>query len=77
MAFVDVAGNPLTELPTEIRDFFKTGLLVVYAINAGVAALSVKQAEIRSQPKAFWAVKSLLLGGLALKELTEIAPSKK
>uniref|UniRef100_A0A7S1UFT4 Uncharacterized protein n=1 Tax=Phaeomonas parva TaxID=124430 RepID=A0A7S1UFT4_9STRA len=75
-AFVEVPGNPLTELPQPIRDFLSTGLLVTYAINAGTVLLALSAAEQRRQPKALWGIKCFFLGGLALKELTEIEPVK-
>mmetsp|Transcript_2770 Transcript_2770/g.11360 ORF Transcript_2770/g.11360 Transcript_2770/m.11360 type:complete len:360 (+) Transcript_2770:173-1252(+) len=72
--FVDVPGNPLTELPVQLRDFLATGLLVTYVINIPVAILAVNAAGQRRQPKLLWGIKAFVLGGLALKELTEIEP---
>uniref|UniRef100_A0A7S2V0V8 Uncharacterized protein n=1 Tax=Fibrocapsa japonica TaxID=94617 RepID=A0A7S2V0V8_9STRA len=70
-ANIEYPGNPLTELPTEIRDFLKTGLVVNYAINAVLAVFSIFKARNLSQPPQFWFGKTLLLGGLAYNELTQ------
>lgn len=60
---------PLTNLPDEYRDFLKQGLVLTSIINVGVAVLSVSEAESRKQPSWFWAIKSLLIGGVALNQL--------
>mmetsp|Transcript_14028 Transcript_14028/g.18329 ORF Transcript_14028/g.18329 Transcript_14028/m.18329 type:complete len:370 (+) Transcript_14028:95-1204(+) len=76
-AFIDYPGLPLTELPLEIRDFLKMGLLVNYSINTVLAILSIfKSGELR-QPTGFWFGKTLLLGGLAFQELNQIELDRK
>lgn len=74
--FIDLPGFPLTSLPYDVREFLKTGLLVVYAINAGIAYLSYLEAKRIGQPPAFWAVKGFFLGGLSFNELSQIEPIK-
>lgn len=74
--FVELQGFPLTELPYELRDFLKTGLLVVYVINTGIGFLSYLEAKRVGQPAAFWAFKGFVLGGLAFNELSQIEPRK-
>lgn len=82
-AFAEYPGNPLTELPTEIRDFLKTGMALTLAINGVLAVLSVPLAAGKKQPVPLWAGKALLLGGLAFDELNrapdlnKAAPARK
>lgn len=79
-AFVEYPGNPLTQLPTEIRDFLKSGLLVTYSINTVLAVLAIFRAGEKRLPVPFWTVKTFLLGGLAFDELNRSpaqAPKKK
>jgi len=68
-AFVEYPGNPLTEFPYEIRDFLKTGLLLTYLINTGLAVLALPLAAGKNQPPLLWTAKTFLLGGLAFDEL--------
>ncbi|CAM9332913.1 unnamed protein product [Hapterophycus canaliculatus] len=74
--FIDLPGFPLTSLPYDVREFLKTGLLVVYAINSAIAYLSYLEAKRVGQPAGFWAVKGFLLGGLSFNELSQIEPIK-
>eukprot|EP00904_Undaria_pinnatifida_P013031 jgi/Undpi1/8859/HiC_scaffold_25.g11321.m1 len=74
--FVELPGFPLTSLPYDVREFLKTGLLVVYVINAGISYLSYLEAKRVGQPAGFWAVKGFFLGGLAFNELSQIEPRK-
>jgi len=71
---VEDPGNPLTNLPLPIRNFFVTGLGLVFAVNVVLSALSISPAIARKQPWYFWAFKTLLLGGLAYDELMQIPP---
>jgi len=68
-AFVEYPGNPLTEFPYEIRDFLKTGLLLTYLINTGLAVLALPLAAGKNQPPLLWTAKTFLLGGLAFDEV--------
>ncbi len=68
-AFVEFPGFPLTNLPYEMRDFLKGGLVVVYLINAVLAYDSIKEAKKRDQSVFFWALKCFVLGALAHNEL--------
>ena len=68
--FVYDPSFPLTNLPVEFRDFFKQGLLAVYAVNAVVAGAAFFEAQKRDQPVAFWVVKCLFIGGVAFNQLT-------
>ena len=74
-AFAQDSGNPLTNLPTEIRGALKGGLLVTYGINTALTAISIPTALSKNLPVLFWAPKVLLLGGLAFDELNN-APEK-
>ena len=64
-------GNPLTEFPPEIRDFLKQGLINVYIINAALAVRAFLVAKSKNLPPVFWAVKTLILGGIPLYELSQ------
>jgi len=75
-AFVEYPGNPLTEFPTEIRDFLKTSIAIVLAINAVLVAMAVPLAAEKNQPVPLWAVKTFLLGGISFDELNR-APKLK
>ena len=75
-AFVEFPGFPLTNLPYEMRDFLKTGLVVVYFINGVLAWDSIKQAQKRDQSVFFWALKCFVLGALAHNELLLIREKK-
>eukprot|EP01031_Cornospumella_fuschlensis_P031249 gene31249-37761_t len=68
-AFVYAPGNPLTEFPPEIRTFLQNGLLAVYSINLVLAVQAAFKAKAKHLPVAFWAMKTLLLGGIAFYEL--------
>jgi len=68
-AFVYEPNFPLTAAPVEYRDFLKQGLAVIYFINVAVAVLAFQEAGSRGQPRVFWALKSLLIGGVALNQL--------
>ncbi|CAM9620480.1 unnamed protein product [Ectocarpus sp. 12 AP-2014] len=74
--FIEVPGFPLTSLPYDVREFLKTGLLVTYVINAGIAYLSYLEAKRIGQPAGFWAVKGFVLGGLSFNELSQIESVK-
>jgi hypothetical protein len=75
--FVYSPGNPLTAFPPEIREFIRTGLFVVYSINAVLAVQAFFNAKGKNLPGIFWAVKTLLLGGVAYYEVTQAKdPSK-
>ena len=68
------AGFPLTEVPDEYRVLIQEGFVINYAINAACAVYSRGVAERKQEPVSFWFVKVLLLGGLALGELTQAVP---
>ncbi|CAN0097661.1 unnamed protein product [Pylaiella littoralis] len=71
-AFIELPGFPLTSLPYDVREFLKTGMLVVYVINAAIAYLSYLEAKRVGQPPGFWAFKGFVLGGLSFNELSQI-----
>lgn len=70
-AFVYAPGNPLTEFPTEIREFLRQGLIVTYSVNFVLAIQSFFQAKQKNLPAVFWAVKCLIFGGVAFYELSQ------
>ena len=74
-AFVEYPGNPLTELPVELRDFLKSGLAIICSINVVLAGISVPVSVRKGQPAVFWFIKTSILGGLAFSELRN-APNK-
>lgn len=69
--FVSAPGNPLTDFPSEIRDFFRSGLTFTYAINAILAVQAFFKAKEKNLPPTFWATKTFLLGGIAFYEVNE------
>ncbi|KAG5191679.1 hypothetical protein JKP88DRAFT_352221 [Tribonema minus] len=69
--FVVYPGFPLTELPYDLRSFLQRGLMITYVINAAMAAAAFGKAKSVGQPPVFWAVKTLVLGGLAYNELAQ------
>ena len=69
MTYVHDGALPLTNLPQEYRDFFQQGLICVYIVNTGLAALAYFEAKERTQPTTFWTIKTLLLGGVAFNQL--------
>ena len=71
---VPTAGFPLTTLPDEYRDLIKEGLVLNYLVNAACAVYSRGIAAEKGEPVNFWFGKILLLGGLALGELTQAVP---
>lgn len=64
-------GNPLTEFPPEIRNFLKQGLVNVYAINSALAVRAFFVAKAKNLPPIFWAIKTFILGGIPLYELSQ------
>ena len=74
-AFVEYPGNPLTELPVELRDFLKSGLAIICGINVVLAGISVPVSVRKGQPAVFWFIKTSILGGLAFSELRN-APNR-
>ena len=68
-AFIYLPGNPLTEFPREIRTFLKQALGVTYSINAILAIFAFLSAKSKNLPPVFWAVKTLLIGGIAIYEI--------
>jgi len=73
-SFISYPGFPLTQVPDEYRGLLQIGLVITYAINAVCAVYARGIAEAKQQPVSFWTAKVLLLGGLALGELTEAVP---
>ena len=61
----------MTELPIEIREFLQSGLGVVYSMNFVLAIVAYFRAKEKNLPKSFWAIKTFLLGGIALYEVTQ------
>ncbi|KAA8498521.1 hypothetical protein FVE85_6106 [Porphyridium purpureum] len=77
MTFAYNPGLPLTNLPDEFRGALARGLLVTFVVNSCLVLAVPREAALRRQPTAFWALKVFLLGGLALNELqTNIRPVK-
>jgi hypothetical protein len=70
-AFVEAPGNPLTEWPGEYRQFFQEGLMYTFSINLVLSIQAFLVARKKNLPSAFWAVKCLLLGGVAFYEVQE------
>ena len=71
-ALVYAPGLPLTEFPPEIRNFLKDGLKVTYGINTVLAGLAFFEARKKNLSGVFWAIKTLLLGGVAYFEITKV-----
>lgn len=71
---ISYPGFPLTEVPEEYRALIHQGLAITYAFNAAAAIYCRGIAERKQQPVNFWSAKVLLLGGLALGELSEAVP---
>lgn len=67
--FVYFPGNPLTELPPELRNFIKEGLAIVYIINTVLAVLAFNEARSKNLPGLFWGIKTFILGGIAFFEI--------
>lgn len=76
-AFLKNSNNPLTNFPDEIRDFLAHGLIVAYGINLVLAIRAYMIAKEKNLPTTFWAIKTLLFGGIALYEVTESKPRPK
>lgn len=72
-AFVDYPGFPLTEGTDAQRTLIKVGLAGAAINNAVAVALIRGEAAARGQLVGLWAVKAVLLGGLARQELKENA----
>jgi hypothetical protein len=47
----------------------------VYLINIALAVNVYGKAKAQGQPPVFWTVKTLVLGGLAYNELTQVRPA--
>eukprot|EP00180_Rhodochaete_pulchella_P004696 Plantae.Rhodophyta-Rhodochaete_pulchella.ctg9329.p2 GENE.Plantae.Rhodophyta-Rhodochaete_pulchella.ctg9329~~Plantae.Rhodophyta-Rhodochaete_pulchella.ctg9329.p2 ORF type:complete len:153 (-),score=28.48 Plantae.Rhodophyta-Rhodochaete_pulchella.ctg9329:35-493(-) len=75
--FVYYPGFPLTELDEETRYILETALKINFTINSLLAVWAWRAASARDQPKAFWVLKTFVLGGLALDELRSNAPLEK
>jgi len=75
-AFAYSPNFPLTDLPAEYRELLKLALAVTLAVNTGTAAYAATAASARGLSAPFWVAKCLLLGGVALSELTSIALKK-
>lgn len=75
--FVYAPGNPLTEFPVEVRTFIKQSLLIVYSINTVLSVQAYLAARSKNLPPAFWAVKTLLLGGVAYYEVQQASDPTK
>lgn len=71
---ISYPGFPLTQVPDEYRELLREGLLINYAVNAVCAVYSRGIAAAKQEPVNFWFGKILLLGGLALGELTQAVP---
>ena len=67
--YIYAPGNPLTEFPLEIRNFLKSGLTVVYAINTVLAVQAFFEAKSKNLPALFWGAKTFVLGGVAFFEI--------
>ena len=74
---VDEVATPLTEVPDAYRSLLLRGIGIILAINAGTAVYCRGIAAAKEEPVAFWSGKCLLLGGLALGELTQAVPDPK
>ena len=70
-ALIYAPGNPLTEFPIEIRNFFKTGLQLTYIINTVISIFASQKAKSKNLPSTFWTIKCFLLGGIAYYELSQ------
>jgi len=66
-----IPGNPLTEFPLEIREFLRSGLLVIMGINFVLAGLAWKIATEKNLPGLFWAIKCFFVGGISFYEITQ------
>jgi len=73
-ALISYPGFPLTQVPDVYRTLLLQGLGITFAINAGTAVYSRSLAAAKQEPVGFWMAKCLLLGGLALGELTQAVP---
>ncbi|KAJ1436488.1 hypothetical protein B484DRAFT_393187 [Ochromonadaceae sp. CCMP2298] len=74
--YIYAPGNPLTEFPPEIREAFRTGLTITYAINTVLAVKSFFIAREKNLPGLFWGAKSFILGGIAYYELSQVKDPK-
>ncbi len=72
--FVYYPGFPLTSGSEELREMCRTGLAIVFSVNAALAVYAYGDARKRGQPSFFWAAKVALLGNIALQELRGNAP---
>jgi len=73
---ISYPGFPLTQVPDEYRALIKEGLVLNYLVNAACAVYSRGIAAAKQEPVGFWFGKVLLLGGLALGELTQAVPDQ-
>jgi len=62
-------GFPLTDLEQADRDILSLGLKINFSINIVLSLWAWQAAKLRNQPKLFWVIKTIVLGGLALDEL--------
>ncbi|GJQ11725.1 hypothetical protein GpartN1_g3516.t1 [Galdieria partita] len=72
--FVYYPGFYLTELPESTREILRKSLVVVFLVNAILAAYAGWEAMRRNQPVVLWVIKCMFLGGLALNELQQNVP---
>lgn len=68
-AFVYYPGFPLTELDESVAEMLRRGLAATFTVNSFFAVFAYSEAKKRDQPQLFWALKTALLGWLALTEL--------
>jgi len=73
-SLVSYPGFPLTQVPDEYRTLLLQGFGITYVLNLACAVYARGIAERKQQPLNFWFIKVLLLGGLALGELTDAVP---
>ena len=61
-------------MPSEYRELLLQGIGLTFAINAACAVYARGIAAQKNEPVNFWFGKVLLLGGLALGELSDAVP---
>lgn len=73
-SLVSYPGFPLTEVPDAYRSLLLQGLGINLLMNILASLYARGIAEKKEEPVGFWQAKVILLGGLALGELSEAVP---
>lgn len=76
-SLISYPGFPLTEVPEAYRSLLLQGIDIVLVINSVTAVYARGIAVAKEEPAGFWVAKCVLLGGLALAELSQAVPDPK